>query len=191
MATAKDNVNKEYRNWVRLFMLIDYSARKPCSDVLFKKGKRPTDGVQFYRRLECEQSRICQFVDEHQILCLFSRFRNHGDFDLALFMRIIEMIFGSKYESLVKDLRTLSNRESKELSNTDFGTIWKCLADILQNQGFDLSLVDDLKDCDLFSDQQVQDIVICIQGRWISATCDISATVLSNTFCWSETLTNT
>ena len=180
MATAKDNVNKEYRNWVRLFMLIDYSARKPCSDVLFKKGKRPTDGVQFYRRLECEQLRICQFTDEHQI---FSGFRNHHEFDLALFMRIIEMIFGSKYESLVKDLRTLSNRDNKELSDTYFGTIWKCLADILQKQGFD--------HCDLFSDQQVQDIVICIQGRWISATCDISATVLSNTFCWSEVLTNT
>ena len=147
MATAKDNVNKEYRNWVRLFMLIDYSGRKPCSDVLFKKGKRPTYGVQFFRRPECEQLRICQFTDEHQI---FSRFRNHHDFHLGLFMRIIEIIFGSKYESLVKVLRTLSNRDNKELSDTDFGTLWKCSGDILQNQGFDLSLVDDLKDCDLF-----------------------------------------
>ena len=152
MATAKDNVNKEYRNWIQPLMFIDYSARKPSCNVFFKKENRPTDGVQFYIRLESEQSRVCQFVDEHQILRLFNRFRSRHDFDLALFMRIIEIIFGSKYELLIKDLRTLSNRDNKELPDTDFGTIWKCSADILQNQGFDLSLVDDLKDCDLFSD---------------------------------------
>ena len=168
MASAKDNLNKEYRNWVRLFILIDYGVKKLCYDVFFKKENWPTDGVQLYRRLKSEQSIISQLINKHQIICLSIGFTDHRDFDLTLFTSIMKVIFGSKYQSLVKDLRNLGNQEchisNKQLPDTNFGTIWKCTADILENHSFDFSLVHDLKDFDLFSDQRVEDIVICIQG---------------------------
>ena len=157
MAAVKDNSSYKHRNWVRVFIQIDYGSRQLCHDVLYKKEKWSTDGVQFFRRLEPEQSRICQFNIEHQILCPSSGFTDHCDVDLTLFSRVIEVIFGSKYESLLKDVNNLRNQEchrgNKELPDTDFDTIWKCTADILQNHSFDLSLVDDLKDGDLFLDQ--------------------------------------
>ena len=68
----------------------------------------------------------------------------------------MEVIFGIKYESLVKDSRNLRNqgsrRGNKELPDTDFDNPWKCTAGILQKHNFDLSLVDDLKEGDPFSE---------------------------------------
>ena len=155
MASAKDNLIQDYRNWVSIF--IDYDGRQLCLDVLFKKKNWPTDEVHFYKRLEPERSRIYLFNNEHQILCPSSGFTDHCDFDLNLFTRVIELICGSKYQSLGKNLRNLRNQECHrgniELPDTDFNTILKCTVAILQKHGFELSLVEGLKDGDSFSDQ--------------------------------------
>ena len=52
------------------------------------------------------------------------------------------------------------------------------MADMLEKCSFNLPSVYDLKDGDPFLEQCFQDIVICIQSRWISGTFDIYATVL-------------
>ena len=169
MASAKDNFSQEYRNWVRLFILIDHGGRQLCHDVLFKKENWPTDGVQLYQKLQPLQSKICQFKNQRQVISPPSGFVDHNDFDLTLFTKIIEVTFGKKYESLVKDVRNARNQEShrgnKELSDTDFDKLWRDTADMLENHGFDLSLVDGLKDGDPFSDNRFKDKVISIQGR--------------------------
>ena len=59
MAAVIENGIQEYRNWVRVFVLIDYNGGKLCLDVLFIKGNWPIDGVNLHRRLEPEHSRIC------------------------------------------------------------------------------------------------------------------------------------
>ena len=61
MAAAKNSLSQEYRNWVRVFALVDYVGKKPCPDVLFKSKDWLTAGLQFCKRLEPEQSRICRF----------------------------------------------------------------------------------------------------------------------------------
>ena len=48
MAAAKDKIS-QYKNWVRIFLLIDYGGREVCRDVLFNKEKWPTDGVELYK----------------------------------------------------------------------------------------------------------------------------------------------
>ena len=111
MASVKDSLIQDYRNWVWIF--VDYGGRQLCLDVLFKKKKWPSDEVHLYKRLEPERSRICQFNNEHQILCPYSGFTDHCDFDLTFFMRVIELIFGSTCQSLGKDLRNLRNQECR------------------------------------------------------------------------------
>ena len=85
--------------WVFIFILIDYSDRQASRDAPFKKENWLTDGVQLYKILESEQSRICRFKNQRQFLCPSSGISNYIDFDLTLFTRIIEAIFGSKYKS--------------------------------------------------------------------------------------------
>ena len=111
MAAAKDNLIQEYRNWVWLFILIDYDCGELCLDVFFKKENWPTDGVQLHKSLKSEQPRLCWFKNQCQIFCQSSGITNYNDFYLTLLTRIIEVIFGSEYEALVKDMRNLRNKE--------------------------------------------------------------------------------
>ena len=76
-------------------MVID-SYAVMCSS---KKENWSTDGVQLYERLESQQSRIYRFKNQCQVLCPSSVITNYNDFGQTLFTRIIEVIFGSKYES--------------------------------------------------------------------------------------------
>ena len=157
--TGKDNLMQECGNWVRVFNLIVYGSEELCLDMLFKKENWLTDGVHLYKKLEPEQSRICQFKNKRQVICPSSEIADHNDFDLILSTII-------KYESSAKDMENLGHqgchRGSKNLPNTDFHNLWKCTADVLQKSTFDLSLVDDLKDGDPFSDQWFHNIIIYI-----------------------------
>ena len=153
MAVSKANLIQESRYYVRVFILIGYGGGDRCHDVLLKKGNWSSAGVQLYKRLKPEQSRICWFNNQHQVLCQPSGIANYKDFDLTFFTRIIEVIFESKYGLLVNNLRNLRSQEchrsNKEVPNTDFDNIWKLTA-MLEKCIFDLSLVDDLKDGDRF-----------------------------------------
>ena len=168
MDTGKNDLS-QYKNWLRLFTLVDYGGRRLCYDVLFNKENLPTDGVELYRKLEPLKSRICRFDDQRGTLCPRNGFTNHNDFDLTLYTRIKEVMFGSKYASLVKKLRDERNNQchkgNKELADADFDKLWKCTADMLEKFGFDLSLVDGLKDGDPFLDQRFKDITTSIQGK--------------------------
>ena len=132
MAAAKANLIQEYRNWIWVFILLDYDGGERCLHVFFKKENWPSDGVQLHKRLKPEQSRICSFKNQCQVFCPSRGIANHNDFNLTLFMRIIEVIFGSKYKSLVNDMRNLRNEEcyrsNKEIPDTDFDNLWKCTA---------------------------------------------------------------
>ena len=149
MAVSKDNLIQESRYYVQVFILIGYGGGDRCLDVLLNKGNRSRDGGQLYKRLKPEQSRICWFNNQHQVLCQPSGIANHKYFDLTFFTRIIEVIFKIKYGLLVNNMRNLRSQEchrsNKEVPNTDFDNIWKLTA-MLEKCIFDLSLVDDLKD---------------------------------------------
>ena len=153
MAVSKDNLIQESRYYVQVFILIGYGGGDRCLDVLLNKGNRSRDGGQLYKRLKPEQSRICWFNNQHQVLCQPSGIANHKYFDLTFFTRITEVIFKIKYGLLVNNMRNLRSQEchrsNKEVSNTDFDNLWKLTA-MLENCIFDLSLVDDLKDGDPF-----------------------------------------
>ena len=100
--------------------------------------------MELYKRLEPEQPRLCCFKNQRQVLCPFSEITNHSDFYLTLLTGIIEVIFGSKYESLVKDTRNEEcHRSNKELPDISIDNLWKCSAKMLEKCSLDLSLVAD------------------------------------------------
>ena len=122
MGATKDNLIQEYSNWVRFFILTDYGGGSLC--LLCSSKAKFANGVQLHKSVEPEQVRMCWFEDQRQVLCLSSEVANYNFFCLIFFTRIIEVIFRSKYESLVKDMRNLRNEEchrsNKEVPNTDF-----------------------------------------------------------------------
>ena len=164
MAAAKDNLCQEYEKWFRLTTLIDFAGRHLCHDVLFKREKLPIDGALLYTELEGLKSKICRYPDQIEIVFPSSGITDHNKFDLTLLTSIIQSKFGDKYKTLVGDLRGARNKEfhrgSKILSDTEFDNLWIETTVMLENHGFDMKLVNDLKTSDPFSNQQFRDVAI-------------------------------
>ena len=186
MAVAEGKLS-QYKNWVRVFLLIDYGGKEVCCDVLFNKENWPTDGMELYKKLKPKQPKICQYKDQNEVLCPSSGTTDHNKFDLTLFTSIIDIFFGRKYQSLVKDLRDARNTEchrgnKKELySDTAFNQRWKFITDMLGRYGFDIKSVDDLKAGDPFLDERCKSLSGTIQGIYIS-TLKYYSTLLGNVF---------
>ena len=161
MAVAMDNISQEYENWLRLTILVDFSGRNLCYNVLFVKEQLPTDGKLLYKELETLR---CQYEDQREILCPSSGITNCDKFDVTLYTRIIKGKFGNKYDSLVNDLRDARNKlfhtGKKEIHDKEFNMLWKDTTDMLQKHNFDFELVDGLKTLDIFSHKQFRSIAM-------------------------------
>ena len=165
MATAKD-ISQEYENWLRLITLVDFAGRSLCRDVLFNKEKVSKDEVELFKLLKPLESKICPFKHQRPILCPSTGKTDHSKFDVTLFTNIIKVLFQDKYKSLVEDLKKARNTEShrgdKSLSDSDFNQVWNDTEKMLVSHGFESKLVDEVKECDLFSHQKFRDIFLLI-----------------------------
>ena len=170
MAASKNKFSKEYINGVRLFILSDIGCRQVCRDVLFGRENLPIDGRQLYNILKPRESAICQCREQYEILCPLNRYTDYTTLDITLLLSIIDVMWGGKYNQLVKDLRYVRNREchrgNRNLSDTDFKMFWEETANILDRCGFDFTLVDGLKAGDLFLDQQFRNIAISLDQQF-------------------------
>ena len=162
MATAKD-ISQEYENWFRLMTLVDFAGRSLCRDVLFKQENLPEDEVELFKVLEPLKSRICRFQDQKEILCPSTGKADHSKFDVTLFTSIITVKYGNKHRLLVDDLRKarneLSHKGNKLLSDFHFNQLWNDTSQMLVKHGFDPKLVDELKQYDCVSLQNVNGIL--------------------------------
>lgn len=167
MDSASDNISKEYENWLRLMTLIHFGGKHLCRDVLFSRENLPTDGALLFKKLEHLKPRM-QFENQKRVLCPSTGITDYNEFDLTLFTSIIEKLYGGKYKQLVKDLRNVRNtqfhRGNPMLSDKEFKQLWYETTHMLVGHGLDLTLVVDLENCDLFSNQKYNQIVISIEG---------------------------
>ena len=165
MATAKD-MSQEYKNWLCLITLVDFAGRSLCRDVLFNKEKVSKDEVELFKLLKPLESKICPFKYQRLILCPSTGKTDYSKFDVILFTNIITVLFQDKYKSLVEDLKKARNTEfhrgDKSLSDSDFNQVWNDIEKMLVSHGFESKLVDEVKECDLFSDQKFRDIFLSI-----------------------------
>ena len=159
-----DDISHEYENWLRLTILVDFSGRNLCHNVLFVKEQLPTDGKLLYKELETVR---CKYEDQRKILFPSSGITDCDKFDVTLYTRVIKGKFGNKYDSLVNDLRDVRNKlfhyGKKEIPDREFNQLWKDTTDMLQQHEFDLGLVDGLKTCDIFSHKLFRSIVTFLQ----------------------------
>lgn len=171
MAVASYNQFKQHERWLRIATLIDFAGRKLCLEVLHRKEHLPTDGALLYHMLKPYKSKIARFADQVNILCPPNGIVDVSKFDLTLLTSIIETLFPGKYDNLVKGVRRARNREyhrgDKRLSDNEFHDLWEETEQMLQNHGFDLRLVGDLKTCDLSNDCKFKDVAMHIffQGK--------------------------
>ena len=181
MAVAKDSLS-QYKNWLRIVLLLEYGSREVCCDVLFRKENWPTDGAELFKRLKPLQSKICRFRDQQEILCPSTGTTDHNKFDGVLFTAIIKVLFGSKYQSLVNDLRAARNsqyhRVDKELSDSEFNELWQHITNMFKKYGFDVASHDNLKAADPLLNQQLESLGKSLQGKCVSAPTVVAKNIM-------------
>ena len=121
-----DKLSQEYKNWLCLAILIDFSGRKLCHKVLFVQEQLPTEGKLLYKELETLN---CQYQDQRKILGHSSGITNCDRFDVTLYTTVIKGKFGNKYDSFLTDLRDARNKlfhtGKKEISDKEFNQLWE------------------------------------------------------------------
>ena len=164
MAAERDKLGREFENWLRLVVLVDYAGRQLCHYVVFHREKLPTDASKLCVELKHLVSKRHYQEDQREILCPSNGKTDPKKFDLTLWTSIIQDKFGDKYKSFREDLRKARNHlfhvGNKELSYQEFKQLWECNIHMLDYYGFNAKLVGDLETCNLFQHQWMKDLGI-------------------------------
>lgn len=141
-------LHNEFDRYNRLLNLVSFAGGSLCKDLLFKTENWPTDGRLLYKYMEPLRSK---FVAKAQRDVLFppSGVTDINQCDLTLLTTIIQLSFGNKYGSLVRDVRKMRNilvhKGDMKLSKVEFDEIWKNYTGILRKHGFDVTMLNELK----------------------------------------------
>ena len=109
-----------------------------------------------------------KFNDQKEILCPSNGITDESKFDVTLYTSLIDVMFKPKYNRLIKDLRNNRNHiyhmANKDISESDFEKEWNSACAMLQGHGF-AEMVEDLKNCNLFTIKKLQKILDSIPSE--------------------------
>ena len=156
------SVRKDYGNWLRLVVLVNYAGKFLCHQILHLKEELPHDGAQLYHKLEKFKNKI-QYQMHEEILCPPNKIIDESKFDLLTYMTIISLMFGAKYKELITDVRSMRNKffhmSDVSISTSNFEQLWSEACNLLMKHGFNIELLDVLKTCDLSSVEEYKGIL--------------------------------
>ena len=166
MSTITD-IYQNSEKWLRLVTLNNYAGTILCKDVLHTKEGLPVDGAQLYQKLLVYKDQM-KFNDQKEILCPSNGITDESKFDVTLYTSLIDVMFKSKYNRLIKDLRNNRNHiyhmANKDISESDFEKEWNNACAMLQGHGF-AEMVKDLKNCNLFTIRKLEKILDSIPSE--------------------------
>ena len=156
MATMTDAYHNTEK-WLRLVTLINHAGKQLCKDVLHTKEDLPCNGAQLYRKLKVYKKEW-RLKDQEEILCPPNGITDEDKFDIILYTDLIDVMFKTKYKSLITDLRTyikrLCDMARKDISESEFNKEWNNACFMLRKHGF-ADTVADLKAGKLRPDKEL------------------------------------
>ena len=173
MDFCDDILWKYYEKWLRIMTLVHYGGKKICYNLLHSKESLPTDGGELYVYLTFWRKDIKPDRSQAEVLYPANEITDETNFDISLYTRIIQGIYGEKYRRLLQDLRKLRNSEFHrgkiQLTPVEFEEIWAHALNTLGSHDFDVDSVAGLKDCNFSPPQEYAESLMnfiqdCIQG---------------------------
>ena len=153
---------KDYENWLRLGVLVNFGGKTLFDEILHEKEKLPRDGCLLYSKLATHTNKL-QYQLHEEILCPSNEIIDESKFDLKIYALVIYLLFGTKYKHLIYEVRDKRNKifhmGDKLICEAQFDTLWNQTADMLCKHGFDIKSLDDLKTCDLSSAEDLKGIL--------------------------------
>ena len=147
-------MRKDYENWLRLVVLINYVGKRLCSEILHVKEHLPCNGAQLYCELEPYKNSMDYQMHE-EILFPSNKVIDEKKFDLRVYAMIIYHMFDDKYEKLLDDVGDMRNEifymKHESICKMDFEQLSKDTCDMFHKHGFNIELLKTLKTFDPFS----------------------------------------
>lgn len=153
-------MRKDYENWLRLVVLINYAGKSLCGKVL--KKERIHDGAELYSKLEIHKDKI-HFQIHEEIFCPSDKIIDETNFDLMIYGAAIHLLFGAKYKELIYEVRDRRNKifhmTDESIYGAEFTELWSSASTMFMKYDFDIKPLDDLRTCDLSSVEELRDIL--------------------------------
>lgn len=154
--------HRDYENWLRVVVLINYAGKRLCHEILHLKEHLPCDGGQLYGKLEPYRNDM-HFQIYEEILCPSNKVIDEKKFDLLIYATLICHMFGDKYKKLLHDVVNMISKifhmQDKSIRKADFEQLWNDACDMLLKYDFDIDLLKILKTCGLFSKEEYRGIL--------------------------------
>ena len=155
-------MHKDYENWLRVVVLINYAGKRLCYDILHVKEHLPCDGGELYCKLEPYKNNM-HFQMIAEILYPSNKVIDENKFDLLVYAILIYCMFGDKYENLLHDVGNMRNEvfhmQDESICKANFEQLWNDACKMLHKHDFNMELLKILKTCDLFSADVYRGIV--------------------------------
>ena len=149
---------KRCEKWARLITLVHLAGKEICYKLLFIERKLPTNGELLYEFLMKNDTRIKPEGKEKLVLYPKNGNTDMNEFDIPLYTKIIQGLYGSHYSDLIKDLRALRNKffhkGNVELTEKEFKDLWEETSKKLELHGFDMHSLAELKECNIDQHQE-------------------------------------
>ena len=154
-------------NWLRLVTLIDYAGVHLCKEVLHTKEGLTTDGAELYQTFK-DYGIKGLHRKQQEIVFPKNGKTDESKFDITLYTHLIQQMFPSTYNELIKTLRGIRNdlchMPDKKISESDFEKQWNIICTELQKHGFN-EPVNELKTGYLPSIESVKKILESIERQ--------------------------
>ena len=169
--TALLEIFQSSENWLRLVTLVDYAGVHLCKEVLHTKEGLTTDGAELYQTLK-DYSIKGLYREQQEIVFPKNGKTDESKFDITLYTLLIQQMFSSTYNDLIRTLRDIRNdlchMSDKKISESGFEKQWNIICTKLKKHGFN-EPVNELKTGYLPSIELVKKILESIvrqcQGR--------------------------
>ena len=148
-------MRKDYENWLRLVVLIDYGGKHLCYKILHER-EHLGDGSELYQKLHDKiHKNKLHYRIHKEILCPSNKVIDEKKFDLLIYATVIHYMFGNKYKKLLEDVGDMRNEifhmPDESICQADFEQLWTKVCNMLCKHDFHIELLKTLKTCDLFS----------------------------------------
>ena len=143
---------KRYEKWQRLVILVHHAGTKICHNLLHAERRFPNDRTELSEFVRINEKHIKP--DKYQKLILYPPDQRtvESNFDITLYTKIIQGLYGWEYNRLVDDLRKLRNniwyKGDPELIEEEFEILWQEVSETLTSHYFDMNSVAGLKECE-------------------------------------------
>ena len=147
---------KDFDNWLRLMVLINYAGKSLCDEILHEKEKLPRDGARLYDELKKYKDDM-HYQIHKDILCPPDEIIDESKFNLMIYAAIVHLKFENtvEYKKLISDVRDIWNNifHMKDVSTctNKFEQLWSDASDMLAGHSFDMKSLSVLRTCDLYS----------------------------------------